>query len=394
MTGNRLAGLRVLAFCDHFSLQPGGGAERAALEVYRRLAAQGAQITVLTATPRPVPTAFGGIRLERVELRDLSGVMGAEVGIAPDLFRRGQALCAASRPTVLHANTLFFQSSLAAAWVQYRTGVPLVTTIQIAGLEHLPLPTRIAAQVYEMSLGRFVLSRSSRVIAVSSSVRDHLLRLGIGSGRIDMAPNGVELNNFAIERRNIDPGRPPHIIFVGRLIENKGPRFLLDALAHLASERFSFSASFVGDGPLGKNLRRKAAKLGLQDRVSFTGHLDEVASELAKADIFVRPSLTEGLPLAVLEAMAARVCVVASDIPGNRDLIRNEANGLLVTPYDSKSLTGALRRLLRSPSEARWLAEAGYETARSYSWENTARQTGESLLTAALLTPTEDKRAA
>jgi glycosyltransferase involved in cell wall biosynthesis len=117
-----------------------------------------------------------------------------------------------------------------------------------------------------------------------------------------------------------------------------------------------------------------------------------VARQLANADIFVRPSLTEGLPLAVLEAMAARVCVVASDIPGNRDLVRNELNGLLFKPYDSSSLADALRRALRSPLEARSLAEAGYETARSYSWENAARRTAESLLTAALLTPRSDER--
>jgi glycosyltransferase involved in cell wall biosynthesis len=225
-------------------------------------------------------------------------------------------------------------------------------------------------------------------------VRDYLLSAGIESSRIDMAANGVDLNTFAVERNEIDPGRPPHIIFVGRLIENKGPGLFLDSLAQLASEDFKFTADFIGDGPLRKRLMGKTARVGLAQRVTFKGHLNDVASELAKADIFVRPSLTEGLPLAVLEAMAARVCVVASDIPGNRDLVRHEANGLLVTPHDSKSLTAALRRLLHSPAEARWLAEAGYETARSYTWENAARRTGESLLSAALLTPSRQQRAA
>ena len=176
------------------------------------------------------------------------------------------------------------------------------------------------------------------------------------------------------------------------MIQNKGPHILLEALHRLASERLDFTASFLGDGPMRRGLERKAKALRLEQQVRFAGHVDDVARQLANADIFVRPSLTEGLPLAVLEAMAARVCVVASDIPGNRDLVRNELNGLLFKPYDSSSLADALRRALRSPLEARSLAEAGYETARSYSWENAARRTAESLLTAALLTPRSDER--
>jgi glycosyltransferase involved in cell wall biosynthesis len=122
-----------------------------------------------------------------------------------------------------------------------------------------------------------------------------------------------------------------------------------------------------------RQLERDAAFLG--DTVEFTGQLPDVSVRLRRADIVVRPSLTEGLPLGILEAMASGVSVVATDIPGNRDLIRDGENGLLVPPKDAGSLANAIRSLLQDPARRRRLAAAGVNTARKYGWDSIAVRT-------------------
>src|ERR1700737_193779 len=96
---------------------------------------------------------------------------------------------------------------------------------------------------------------------------------------------------------------------------------------------------------------------------------------MREADIIVRPSFTEGMPLSLIEAMATGVCVVASNIGGNSDLVRSGANGMLVPAGDSLELAGVLRSLIEDPGLRDRLANAGYETARSYSWDKCATET-------------------
>jgi glycosyltransferase involved in cell wall biosynthesis len=281
------------------------------------------------------------------------------------------------KPEVVHAHTLFFQTSLAAAIAQRLTGVPLVTTVQIAGLEHLPQPVRALGRAYEQTLGRFILARSSRLIAVSPSVRAHLLVLGADPQKITVIPNGVDLARFRAVPRSTVVGEPATVAFVGRLIHNKGPEKLLQALLELHRERLPFRARFYGDGPMRSELAARARAAG--GAIEFVGQVSDVAERLAEVDLLVRPSLTEGLPLAVLEAMASGVCVIASDIPGNRDLIRDGINGVLVPPGDLARLKLAIRALLQDSAQRARLAAAGAETARGYSWDRVVEATAEVL---------------
>ena len=124
-------------------------------------------------------------------------------------------------------------------------------------------------------------------------------------------------------------------------------------------------------------LERRA--MALQGAVDFRGHSHNVGAELRRADLLVRPSLTEGMPLTVLEAMASGVCVVASDIAGNRDLIKDGENGVLVPVKQSQALMLAIRSLLQEPDRRRRLADAGHATAQQYSWDRTVAGTAAAL---------------
>ncbi len=366
--------MRVLAFCDYFAEPSSGGAERVALEVYRRLADQGTTIRVITTMPNSMRPVRSTERLQVRVIRsvELAKPLGIQASLAPALFLKLRALAKAFRPDVLHANTLFFQTSLAAALVGRATGLPLVTTVHLGGLDLMPQPARLLGTAYERTVGRFILSQSARIIAVGPSVSKHLVRVGAPAGRIVVVPNGVDLRRFW-PRHEMVQNDPPVIAFVARLIVNKGPDTLLSALLQLRHEGLDFKAIFIGDGPLRPRLEQRALPLG--SSVVFLGQQPDVAPHLRQADLLVRPSLTEGLPLGILEAMASRVCVVASDIDGNRDLVSDGRNGVLVPVADVSRLADAIRELLQNSARRAELARAGYETAQAYGWDSVVART-------------------
>ncbi|MDQ6884294.1 MAG: glycosyltransferase family 4 protein [Candidatus Dormibacteraeota bacterium] len=370
-----VAGLRILALCDYFSTNPSGGSERAALELYSRLATQGTTVRVITTMLRrgQATPQIPGVDVLAMPSLDFAGPLRVQAGLSPSLFVRVKSIAAEFKPDVVHGHTLFFQSALAAAMLRRAAGVPLVTTVQIAGLENLREPVRALGRAYEQTVGRFIIARSDSLIAVSPSVRAHLMTLGADPARITVIPNGVDLTRFGTLARSSAPAQPPLVAFVGRLIQNKGPQTLVEALLELHRQQVPFKARFYGEGPMRDELVARARPAA--GAIEFLGQVSEVAARLAEADILVRPSLTEGLPLAVLEAMASRVCVIATDIPGNRDLIRDGANGLLVPIRDPQRLATAIRAMIENPARRAALATAGQETAQAYSWDRVVTST-------------------
>jgi glycosyltransferase involved in cell wall biosynthesis len=173
------------------------------------------------------------------------------------------------------------------------------------------------------------------------------------------------------------------MLFIGRHIPNKGPMTFLEAIERVAPERDDFEAIFLSDGPLRPRLEARAREHGLNGQVRFEGHVDDQSVALRGADIVVRPSLTEGMALSVIEAMAAGACLVVSDIPANRGLIEDGVTGRLVPPQDPEALAAVLRELLDSPETVRQIGAAAAQGARAYSWDICAKRTGEVLLEAA-----------
>jgi len=385
--------VRILAFCDYFAEPSSGGAERVALEVYRRLADQGATIRVITTMPKSMRPVRSDERLQVrvISSFELSKLTGIQASVAPALFLKLQALAKDFRPDVLHANTLFFQTSLAAALLGRATGIPLVTTVHVGGLNLMPQPARFVGKAYERTLGRFILSQSARIIAVSPSVREHLLRLGTPADRIVVVHNGVDLRRFW-PRHEMAQNDPPVIAFVARLIVNKGPDTLLTALLELRRDGLVFKAVFIGDGPLRQQLEQRARSLG--PAVQFLGQQPDVAPHLRQSDLLVRPSLTEGMPLGILEAMASRVCVIASDVDGNRDLVTDGQNGVLFPLEDPTRLADAIRELLSNPARRTELARAGFETAQAHGWDAVVERTGAVFASTIPSAPLQEREAA
>jgi len=369
-------GLRLLGYCDHFHPPMIGGSERVALEVYTAMIERGADISVLTALPgaKSERSNVEGISTWAHPMIDLTDVMKLQFGLSPGLLRRSLSVVQAVQPRVLHASSIHFQSARIAASTARRTGLPLVTTAHVGSIEHLPMAARFATEAYERSIGSRILAASTLVIAVSESVASHVIELGASPNKVVIVPNGVDSDRF----RPASDGRLNQIAFVGRLVANKGSEDALEAFAMLG--RHDWELVFVGDGPMRRRLEQRASELGVGASVKFLGAREDVPDLLSRSAIVVRPSLTEGRSLTILEAMAAGACVVASDIVPNRELIEQGVTGILTPVEDRLRLADALRLLIADPERRSSIGAAAREEALQSSWDATASMTARVLL--------------
>ncbi len=374
---------KVLAFCDYLQEPMGGGAEIVSAEVYRRLASSGdLSITVLSGVNGRA--GYNAVAGPDVEIRqswglDLSRLLGAQTSVAPGLMGKALQAVRKNRPDVIHASSIHFFGSIVAAVVASVARIPLVTTCHVSGIDALPGRTRRAAAFHEKTVGRFILSRSESVIAVSQAVANHVVSLDVDADRIEIVENGVDPDRFFPGTRE---DSQVVITFVGRLIENKGPLMLMDAFSQLSEQ--SLRLRIVGTGPQHEQVLARARQ---DARVEVLGHRADTEAILATSDVFVRPSTTEGRSLAVLEAMAAGCAVVATSIPANAELIDPEHTGLLTPCGDAKALAARLHRLANDAGLRGRLGAAAREQALLRSWDATAAETGEVLRRAARSAP-------
>jgi glycosyltransferase involved in cell wall biosynthesis len=212
------------------------------------------------------------------------------------------------------------------------------------------------------------------LIAVSDDVaRTVRTDLRPARRKVITIPNGVDVPRYAqpIDREFARDGlgipRDASIlIVVGKLMEQKGHLFLLRALP-LLSQRFeNLHVLLAGEGPLREDLGAMATALGVADRVHFVGNRGDISMLLAASDLFVLPSIWEGLSMALLEALASGLPVVATDVSGSREVVVDGETGWLVPPADAERLGEAIAMLLRQPAEARRRGQAGRDRVERY----------------------------
>jgi glycosyltransferase involved in cell wall biosynthesis len=198
----------------------------------------------------------------------------------------------------------------------------------------------------------------------------------VDPGRIDVIPTGIDLARFEPRPRDHafrtahGLGDEPLLVCVGRLDRYKGHDHLIEAFAALARARPRARLLLVGDGRFRDVLTATAQRAGLGDRVCFAGALGDVRPALAAADVFVQASDEEGLPGAVLEAMAMGLPVVATDVGGTREAVDDGVTGLLVPARDAAALAAAVLRLLDDPGlAARFASFARKRAAEEFSSE-------------------------
>lgn len=338
------AGLRVLQLIP--SLET-GGLERVAAALTLELRDLVEHVVVATSGGEPLEAMLreDGVNLRKVARpypRPLPLVRAA-AGLVP-LLRR-------ERPHVVHAHNP--GAGVAAALARLLSGrrdLAIVTTY------HGVMPGR-------MSRASAAMERSSDVVvAIAPAATRVLVEHGLDPAKSATVLNAVE----PVPKRGRDAIRAEFgvadaelVVTVGRYAEEKNHALLVEALALLAGRRPRLRALLVGVGELEEELKAQVRRLGLDDVVAITGERADAIDITAAADVFALSSDWEGLPLAVLEALALGTPVVSTDVGGISDAVRDGETGLLVPPRDPEALAAALERVLADRELAERLAAGG-----------------------------------
>jgi len=354
----------------------GGGAGNASANIARELAALGQEVCVLTAAFGDLPRdeTVSGVRLVRIPAlrrkQDRSGALEQAVFIvAASIYIL--RLIPKFKPNVIFA---FFgvPAGAVALFAKLIFKTPYIVSLRggdVPGFR--PYDFKRFHQVIAPLL-RVVWKQASAIVANSDGLR--LLALAFDSRfAIPIIPNGVDVERFTLPAsRDWSEAR---LLFVGRVVYQKGLDLLLPALVEL--NYLDSGLTVIGDGPQRAALERLAATLGLAARVHFAGWQrgTDLERHYQNATLFVFPSRHEGMPNAVLEAMASGLPVIATRIAGNEELVIDNETGLLVPTEDIAALKEACEKMISNPNLRERMGVAGRQRVEEhFTWGSVARQ--------------------
>jgi glycosyltransferase involved in cell wall biosynthesis len=277
------------------------------------------------------------------------------------------------KPDVVHVESYLFLTAFQAIKKANKSHLPSVVTVHGVFAKR-DIIVNFAQYAYLRSFGLRVLLGADRVICLTRGDSEEVIRFGCPPEKIRLIPNAVDTEIFkpCKEREN------NLVVWDGRFVAGKGLEYLIEA-AKVVLDKFE-QASFllIGYGPLKSKIMKSAYDRGMSDKsIRFKGPYDRdnIAEILGKATVFVFPSLREGLPVSVLEAMAAGVPVVGSAIPGINDVVVDGENGYLVPPKDPKALASAMLKLLNDERLQRKLGQNARQLMiEKYSWDIVIRE--------------------
>jgi glycosyltransferase involved in cell wall biosynthesis len=346
----------VVHVCAHYPPYLGGLEKVAqALALFRRTA--GLPVRVVTADDGPTAEAPAD---ESDYVQRLPSWEILHTAVMPGLYR---ALRATPRPALLHLHVAQAYVPEVAWAACRRARIPYVVHLHIdVGPSG---PAGVLLKVYKpLVLARILRDAAAVVVFTPEQRRTVAGRYGLDPAKVVVIPNGVGEEYFFDETRTMSTR--PSLLFVGRLAVQKNLPLLLEALDGVSDR---FDTVLVGDGDLAPTLRIAAGGRGLQN-VRFHGRADgeELRRLYRGADVFVLPSEREGMPLVLLEALAMGLPVVATDIPGTRDVVRDGRNGRLAPPGDAVAFRQALLDVTGDPATYASMAAAARKLAGQYSW--------------------------
>ena len=322
-----------------------GGGQTQSLGLARALAALGESASFIAQQGSALSARLRTCDLpwEERPLRGLSGA--AAVFHLAHRFRK-------LKPEIVHIHDAAGHGP--AALAAKRAGVPgIVVTRRTASLPRTGWPRGLKYQWCD------------RIICISEAVRRQCLAAGIAPERLAVIHDFVDCTYLdpAVGRAFLRPPLPSVLCVVGRLSKEKGHEVLLRALPSVLRQVPFARLQVCGEGPKKEALQRQAEALGISEQVALLGFVEDVRPVLAAAEVFAMPSLSEGLGVAVLEAMAMGKPVVATDAGGLPEAVVDGETGLIVPPGDAGALTEAILSLLQNPDKARHMGAAGRERA-------------------------------
>lgn len=328
----------MIKVCQVISRLAFGGAERLLLDICRKIDKEKFQLNVVVLKKdNPLLEQFedAGVEVKCVEKK-------GKLDFTVD--RRLAGYFRKIKPDIVHTH-LF----LADFWAG-RAG-------RLAGVKKI-ISTKhdiLAEDCLRDYLGRKARRRCHKVIAISKATRDYLIeREKISVKKIEVIYNGVDINKFYVDKPLILENEGLCIGTIGRLAKEKGQKHLIRACRFLKNKEWRLI--IIGDGAQRKELNDLAASLSVSERVKFYGEVEDVRPALGEMDVFVLPSISEGLSLVILEAAVAGKIIVATKVGGVPEIIKDKENGLLFKPKNIEQLVNHLNWIDEHREEARKMA--------------------------------------
>jgi len=297
------------------------------------------------------------------------------------LWRRNCYLAAKSCVNMISKNNVdfnlmhahFLENGFIGARLKNLYEKPLVVTAHGGDVYDLPFRDR-----WYNSLARYVLTEADQVITVCKFNAEKLLSLGVSSNKLHVIPNGYDerlFKPFSIAKAREKLGLPQNkkiLLSVGNLVDAKGHIYLIGAMSLVLRKRKDVLLVIVGSGSLKELLQSMVKKYGLEDYVMLAGgkRHEEIPIWMNASDIFILPSLQEGFPTVIPEAMACGKPIVATKVGGVPEAITSDDLGILVPSKDSESLSWAILEGL----DRKWDSDIILEHAKKYSWNELVKQ--------------------
>lgn len=306
-----------------------------------------------------------GVRLYCVpSLHSISRMMGTPYPI----FKKVSPYIKIVNPDIVHVNSHLFLSNYQAVKASHLLEIPSVLTVHGFRVRRSWVLDMLQG-IYFRTVARRLFKKVSAVICLTKSDAECVARIIGSDDKIVVVPNGVQTDFF----KPASVKDPNLITWVGRLVPEKGLVYLVKAMKKVLKEHCNAKLVLIGEGPSKRKLMKLVSELGLDDKVTFIGSIGriEVARCLSRSSVFAFPSLKEGMPMALLEAMASSNAIVASDIPGIDEIIRNDHNGVLFSLGNTDELASALLMLLANRKFREKLAHNARKTVQKrYSWSS------------------------
>jgi glycosyltransferase involved in cell wall biosynthesis len=357
--------MRILVLNHEFP-PIGGGGGRAAEGICQTLAKRGHEIKVLTAHIKDLPREEqrDGYRILRIPCLRTQPFRASFLSMIAYVLAglwAGLRLVRVFHPEVIHVH--FAVPAGALGWMLSKlTHVPYVLT---AHLGDVPggVPEKTGSWFrYVFPFTKPIWRNAAARVAVSEFTRS--LALQHYGEDIRVIPNGVDVN--ALKPNSMRVNDPPTIVFAGRFMEQKSPLQVVRTLNELKD--IPWKCVMIGDGPLMPDIKRSIVESGVEDRFVLTGWItpDEVMKHFDHSDILFMPSLSEGLPVVGVQALAKGLAIVASRVGGFVDLVNEDRNGYLIESGDKAGFKTRLQELLENPSRLLSLRQASLEKAKSF----------------------------
>ena len=297
-------------------------------------------------------------------------------------FKQVTKIIQQRRIDVCHSVMARATNSAAVSFVASQLGVPHVHTVQGIGTQTGRLHVDLIAKVYDHVVVRFVLGSAKKVIVLSKSLAEYAVKKGANPKKIVVVPSGVDCSIFdpnrsvvadgayAVREKLGIPSGSVVVGYIGRIVPVKGLKYLVLAMNNVKKKHPDTHLLIVGDGFEKAELQRMTKELRLN--AYFVGWEKNVLPFHGAIDIFVLPSLLEGLSHSLLEAMAMGKTIITTGVGGNRDIILNGQNGFLVPPRDPQAISLNIGKLIESAQLRKTIGQFNRKTAvKEFRWEKT-----------------------